>query len=695
MWSMKQQRRSGLKTGLKLLACLSGVVYVAPHPANSMSNLPFDLGRTVNVGRLLPQSPETMLVRVLQDKKSNYDTDIFTGTIAEVEKLAGKKYSSGDDKQSVAFRVIADHIRAIAFTIADGQLPSNTGAGYVIRRILRRAVRYYYSYLDSKQPLLYQLIPVLAKQFAHVFPELDKQSEFVSKVVQEEEESFLRTLDKGLKKMDEIIHTSTATGIIDGAQAFELYDTFGFPIDLTRLIASENKLTVDEAGFQEELNKQKERSRAATAMDTGDWQILHEAPVRFVGYDSLEEKTRVLRFRKVTAKGKSLYQLVLETTPFYAESGGQVGDTGELTVTTGNGETKINIVDTRKENDLIIHFTETIPADLSGDVMARVNAGRRRLITVHHSVTHLMHAALRQVLGTHVAQKGSLVNEEHLRFDFSHFAKMTAEEIAAVEKIVNEKIRENIPVVIQTMDKEKAVAMGAMALFGEKYGDQVRVVIMDPNYSIELCGGTHVGHTGELGLFKIKQESAVAAGVRRVEAVCGAAAEHWINEQIDSYRQAREVLKNPKDLVKSIDDLVQENNHLHKRIESLEARQLVGIRNELLQKDEIINNVSFIGEIIEVPNPDALKKLCFDLKNHVHDHCVVLAANIGGRAHVAVSVSPTVVAAKSLDASRIIKETVSPLIKGGGGGQKELATAGGTDVAQLPQAIAAVKALLA
>ena len=505
-----------------------------------------------------------------------------------------------------------------------------------------------------------------------------------------EAEAFLRTLDKGLKKMDEIISTSAATGSIDGAQAFELYDTFGFPIDLTRLIAAENNLAVDETGFQEELNKQKERSRAATAMDTGDWQILHEAPVRFVGYDSLEEKTRILRYRKVTAKGKTLYQLVLETTPFYAESGGQVGDSGEFTITNGNEETKINIIDTKKENDLIIHFAEAIPADLSGDVLARVDGSRRSLITVHHSVTHLMHAALRQVLGTHVAQKGSLVNEEHLRFDFSHFAKMTPAEIAAVEKIVNEKIRENVPVVIQTMDKEKAVAMGAMALFGEKYGDQVRVVIMDPAYSIELCGGTHVGHTGELGLFKIKQESAVAAGVRRLEAVCGAAAENWINEQIESYRQAKEVLKNPKDLVKSIDDLMQENSQLNKRIESLEARQLVGIRNELLQKDEIIQNVSFIGDIIEVPHADALKKLCFDLKNHVHDHCVVLAANIGGRAHVAVSISATVAAAKGLDASRIIKETISPLIKGGGGGQKELATAGGTDVSQLPQAIAAM-----
>ena len=631
------------------------------------------------------------LVRVLQKKTSNYDTDVFTGTIAATEKITGKKYEAGDDKTSIAFRVLADHIRAISFTIADGQLPSNTGAGYVIRRILRRAVRYYYSYLGYKQPLLHQLLPVIAVQFEYVFPELHHQQDFVSKVIKEEEEAFLRTLDKGLKKIDDIIQQSQQTKIIQGAEAFELYDTFGFPIDLTRLIAAENNLQVDEAAFQAELQQQKDRSRAATALDTEDWQIVSEGNSQgFVGYDSLETKTKILRYRKVTGKGKELYQIVLDKTPFYAESGGQVGDTGTLHI----NQDSFNIVDTKKENDLTIHFAENIPADMSGEVTARVDALRRKHITVHHSVTHLMHSALRKVLGTHVAQKGSLVNEEHLRFDFSHFAKVSEAELMQVEQIVNEKIRENIPVVIKSMSKDEAIALGAMALFGEKYGDTVRVVIMDPGYSIELCGGTHVGHTGEIGLFKIKHESAVAAGVRRLEAVSGAAAESLVNEQFDAIRSLKELLKNPKDLAKSIEALMAENNALNKRIESLEARQLVGIRNELMQKDEIINNVSFIGDIIEVPNADALKKLCFDFKNHVHDHVIVLCANIGGKAFVAVSVSDTVVAAKQIDASKIIKEQVSPLINGGGGGQKNLATAGGQDVSKLKQVIAAVRALL-
>jgi len=629
------------------------------------------------------------LVRVLQNKASNYDTDLFSGTIQKVAEITGKKYTGGDDKQSVAFRVLADHIRAISFTIADGQLPSNTGAGYVIRRILRRAVRYYYSNLDYKQPLLDQLVPVLATQFEQVFPELKQQEAFVARVVREEEEAFLRTLDKGLKKMDEIIAQSSASGVIKGAEAFELYDTFGFPIDLTKLIAAENKLSVDEAGFDAELNKQKERSRAATALEMHDWQVLTDEPgTKFIGYDSLEAKSRILRYREVQAKGKKLYQLVLDQTPFYAESGGQVGDTGYLT---REGSDPIIILDTKKENDLIIHITESLPAGLEGDWQAKVDADRRRHITVHHSVTHLMHAALRQVLGTHVAQKGSLVNEEYLRFDFSHFAKLSHEEILSVEKQVNEKIRQNIPVVIKTMEKEQAIEMGAMALFGEKYGDTVRVVIMDPKYSVELCGGTHVGHTGELGIFKIRHESAVAAGVRRLEAVCGAAAEAYIQEQLDELRQVRETLKNPKDLMKSFEGLLTENSHLSKRIESLEARQLVSVRNELLKKDEIIDNISFIGDIVEVPHPDALKKLCFDMKNHVHDHLLVLCANIGGRAHVAIGISDTVVAARQLDASALIKELVSPLIKGGGGGQKNLATAGGQEVGQLDEVIRVVR----
>jgi len=640
------------------------------------------------------------LVRVIQQKTSNYDTDIFTGTIAATENISGKKYDYSDSKEAVAFRVIADHIRAIAFTIADGQLPSNTGAGYVIRRILRRAVRYYYSYLDYKHPLLYKLIPVLAAQFENVFPELHKQSDFVSKVVKEEEDAFLRTLDKGLKNIDEIMKQSQATKIIPGTAAFELLDTFGFPIDLTRLIASENNLSVDEPGFEKEMQEQKTRSRAATAMDTGDWVIVNDMDSsKFVGYDSLETKAKIVKYRKVSGKGKELYQVVLDKTPFYAESGGQVGDTGFLTsihTDTAHNEEGHGLVitNTKKENDLIIHFTESFPGNLSVEVTATVDAVRRKNISLHHSVTHLLHAALRHVLGTHVAQKGSLVNDEHLRFDFSHFAKVSDEEIAAVEKIVNEKIRENIPVTIQIMSKDEAVAMGAMALFGEKYGDQVRVVVMDPAYSIELCGGTHIGSTGELGLFKIKHESAVAAGVRRIEAVTGGAAEALVQEQFAQVRSLKELLKNPKDIGKAIEALLAENTTLGRRIESLEARQLVGIRNELLQQDEIINQVNFIGAIVEVSHPDALKKLCFDLKNSLRDHLAVLCSNIDGKAFVAIGMSDTVATAKNLDAGKIIKELVSPLIKGGGGGQKTLATAGGSAAAGLREVIETVKGLI-
>jgi alanyl-tRNA synthetase len=626
------------------------------------------------------------LVRVLQGKTSNYNTDIFSGTIAVTEKITGKKYDYSDTKEAVAFRVLADHIRAISFTIADGQLPSNTGAGYVIRRILRRAVRYYYSYLDYKQPLLAQLVPVLAKQFETVFPELQQQVDFVSKVVKEEEDAFLRTLDKGLKRVDDLI----AQGSISGKDSFELYDTYGFPLDLTQLIAAENKLTVDEDGFKAEMQQQKDRSRAAGTIDAGDWIVLKDGSNKFVGYDSLEAKAYVLKYRKVKAKGKELYQLVLDTTPFYAESGGQVGDRGQLTI----GKEQVSVIDTKKDNDLIIHFAETIPADLSGEVIAKVDITKRKQIELHHSATHLLHAALRKVLGNHVAQKGSLVNEEHLRFDFSHFAKVTDEEIAKVEELVNEKIRANIPVVIKSMPKDEAMKLGAMALFGEKYGDVVRVVIMDPNYSVELCGGTHVGATGELGLFKLTSESAVAAGVRRVEAVCGAEAIQYTNEQAALIASVKEMLKNPKDLLKAVENLQAENAELKKHVESMEARQLVIIRNELLQKDEIINSINFIGDIVEVSNADALKKLCFDLKNHLRDHVAVLCANIGGKPFVAVGMSETVAAAKNLDAGKIIKEHIAPLIKGGGGGQKTLATAGGQDSSNLQQVIEKVKSLL-
>ena len=661
------------------------------------------------------------LVRVIQGKQSNYDTDVFTGTIATIEKITGKKYDYSDGKEAIAFRVLSDHIRAIAFTIADGQLPSNTGAGYVIRRILRRAVRYYYTYLDYKQPLLFQLMPLLAKQFENVFPELIKQLDFVSKVVKEEEDSFLKTLEKGIvifnsfikdgeekqkiiseksmimitKASDgnstEIYSTPLKGKYLPGKFTFDLYDTFGFPLDLTILMAKEVGWSVDTEGFTSEMQQQKNRSRAAGTVDTEDWITLLETGLHeFVGYDSLEIKSKVVKYRKVKSKGKEAYQLVLEATPFYAESGGQAGDTGELDF---DGEI-IQVIDTKKENNLIIHFTEILPVNIRSEVMAKVDLQKRRSTEVHHSATHLLHAALRKVLGTHVAQKGSLVNEEHLRFDFSHFAKLTEEEIVQTEAIVNEKIRANIPVHIKEMHKDEAVAMGAMALFGEKYGDIVRVVIIDAKYSIELCGGTHVGSTGELGFFKIKHETAIAAGVRRIEAAAGKAAEKLISEQFDLIRVIRDTLKSPKELSKAVDTLVSDNTELRKRIESLEAKQLITIKNELLQKVETINGISFIGSIVEVSNADSLKKLCFELKNHLTNYVVVLAAAIDGKAQVAVLLEEGVSAAKNLEAPKIIKEHIAGLIKGGGGGQKTLATAGGTDASNLQQLIEKVKTLL-
>ena len=654
------------------------------------------------------------LVRVIQGKQSNYDTDIFTGTIAATERITKKKYDSNisetenpltGDRAAIAFRVIADHIRAISFTIADGQLPSNTGAGYVIRRILRRAVRYYYSYLDYKKPLLTQLVPVLAKQFEQVFPELQQQEDFVCKVIKEEEEAFLRTLEKGITKFTERVQLNKEQMLpgdnsqkrIDGVTAFILYDTYGFPIDLTQLLAKEIGWEVDMERFQVELAKQKDRSRAAGTVDAEDWVILKEGSNQFVGYNSLEAKASILKYRKVKAKGKEAYQIVLDTTPFYAESGGQVGDTGWFILPSPAGEglgVRLTVTDTKKDNDLIIHFTESIPLDLSGSVMAKVDATKRKNTELHHSATHLLHAALRKIVGNHVAQKGSLVNEEHLRFDFSHFAKVTSEELATVEALVNEKIRENIPVVIKEMKKDEALKLSAMALFGEKYGDVVRVVIMDRDYSVELCGGTHVGATGELGLFKLTGETAIAAGVRRVEAICGKQAENYVLEQTGLLNNLREVLKNPKDIQKAVENLQAENAELKKHVDAMEARQLVIIRNELLQKDEIINGVNFVGDIVEVSNADALKKLCFDLKNHLRDHVAVLCVNIGGKPFVAVGISDTVANAKNLDAGKIIKDLVAPLIKGGGGGQKTLATAGGQDASNLKQVIESVKKLL-
>jgi alanyl-tRNA synthetase len=620
------------------------------------------------------------LVRVVQGKSSNYDTDVFSGTIESTEKIVGLKYDRSDSKQAIAFRVIADHIRAVSFTIADGQLPSNTGAGYVIRRILRRAVRYYYSFLDRKEPLLHLLVPVLAKQFETVFPELQQQVDFVSKVVLEEENGFLKTLDNGLKRLSLIIDETLVANkvkptLINGAAAFELLDTFGFPIDLTTLIAAENNLSVDEAGFEEELQKQKTRSRAASEQDVDDWITLHDGKSVFVGYDSLETKAQVLKYRKIKSKGKEQYQIVLDKTPFYAESGGQVGDVGQLTI----NNAPLTITDTKKENDLIVHFADAIPADLSGDVLATVDAAVRKKTTIHHSSTHLLQAALQQVLGKHIAQKGSLNNSEYLRFDFSHFAKMTNEEIEQVENIVNEKIRANIPVVIKEMSKDDAMQLGAMALFGEKYGDVVRVVIMDEKYSIELCGGTHVGATGELGLFKITAESAVAAGVRRVEAVCGEQALQFVNEKISELANVKEAFKGSKDIAKSIEQLQDENASLKKEIEKYQNEKVEIVKQQLRTKVTNRNNVNLLIEKIDGVNGDGLKKIQFDLKNEFDDLFFVAVSVINEKPMVSIIISENLVKAKNLHAGNLVKE-LAKAIKGGGGGQPFYATAGGTDI---------------
>ena len=629
------------------------------------------------------------LVRVIQGKQSNYDTDIFSGTIAAVERITQKTYDAGDSKQAVAFRVLSDHIRAIAFTIADGQLPSNTGAGYVIRRILRRAVRYYYSYLEYRQPLLYQLIPLLSAQFEQVFPELIQQQDFVARVIREEEEAFLKTLEKGLKRMDDMLATNEKE--IPGKAVFELFDTFGFPPDLTRLIASEQGRSINEKEFDEEMQQQKNRSRAATTLDTEDWIILHEdAATAFVGYDSLSLTTRLVRYRKVKSKGKESYQLVLEATPFYAESGGQVGDRGSLLF----GDEHIQVIDTKKENNLIIHVTTQLPSQPGAEVLATVDASTRQSTTIHHSATHLLHAALRNVLGTHVAQKGSLVNEHQLRFDFSHFSKMTEEELQAIEKLVNEKIRKNIPVQIEEMEKETAMAKGAMALFGEKYGERVRVVTMDPNYSLELCGGTHVSRTGELGFLKIQHETAVAAGVRRIEAVSGEAALQLMFQESATLNELKQALKNPAEITRALQQVLHENAELKKKIESLETKQLNQLVPELIQNASKLGDIQFIGAIVEVSQADALKQICFQLKNHLTRYLVVLAANIEGKAQVAILIDDQTAAEKQLDAGQMIKQTVAPLIKGGGGGAKTLATAGGQNSSNLQQVIDSIRALL-
>ena len=626
------------------------------------------------------------LCMAIQKKRSNYDTDVFMPMIDFISKACGIKYGTAETTD-IAMRVMADHIRAISFVIADGQLPSNNKAGYVIRRILRRAVRYAYTFLNLKDPFLYKLVPVLGNQLAHVFPELKQQEDFVSKVIQEEEISFLRTLDIGLGKMEEIREELKGKSTtIDGKRTFELYDTFGFPLDLIQLIARENGLTVDEAGFDVEMAAQKQRSKKAASVETGDWTIVTEDDeVEFVGYDHLIATSRIIKYRQVKTKGKDQYQIVLDTTPFYAESGGQAGDTGYLVQVTQ----KINVLQTQKENNLIIHITEQLPSDLKATVECKVNVLQRSLTENNHSATHLLHAALKRVLGEHVNQKGSLVNEQVLRFDFSHFSKVTDEELKKVELIVNEKIRENIALnERRNVPIAEAKKLGAMALFGEKYGEYVRMITFDETFSRELCGGTHVPSTGKIGFFKIVSESSVAAGVRRIEALTATAAETFVDEQQRTITKLQDLLKNPKDLVKAIEDLVEEKAVLQHQLNELQAEKSHAIALSLKEKKiEKVGDINLIRVKVELPSTEAMRQVAYELKQTVPNLLLVLAADVQGKPNIAVMISDNLVAEKGLNASQIIRE-LSKEIQGGGGGQPFYATAGGKELAGLDKVVA-------
>ncbi len=619
------------------------------------------------------------LAMAIQRKKSNYDTDVFQPLIQWVANKANKTYGD-DEKIDIAIRVISDHIRAIAFTIADGQLPSNNKAGYVIRRILRRAVRYGYTYLGFKEPFLNEMLPVLTSQFEDVFTELTEQKDFIAKVIKEEEISFLRTLDNGLKKLDDLIDRKTKT--IDGATAFELYDTYGFPLDLTALIAKENNMGIDQKGFLQEMEVQKNRSKNASKQSTGDWIVVAEGDeTTFLGYTDVTTETKLLRYREVDVNKKKQFQLVLEQTPFYAESGGQVGDTGYLQF----GEDRIEVVDTKKENDLIVHFTKKIPNELDSKVVAVINEPKRRLTENNHSSTHLLHSALRSVLGDHVQQKGSLVNEKILRFDFSHFSKMTDEEIRQVEYIVNQKIRENIALEEKhNVPIEDAKKMGATALFGEKYGDFVRVITFDPSYSVELCGGTHVPRTGNIGLLKVISEGSVAAGVRRIEAVTSEEAIRYYEDHMSIISELEGILKNPK-VKQTVLKLVQENLNIQKKIDELNSKMIAQTKEQLKQRVEVKNGHNLIVHKGEFPTSDVLKQLSFDMKREVENLILLIAADIDSKPMLSVMLADSVVDS-GLNANEIIRK-MAVEIKGGGGGQSFYATAGGKELSGLEKAL--------
>ena len=623
------------------------------------------------------------LCRAIEAKNSNYDTDVFQPYIQFLATKTGKEFGRSEPID-IAMRVLADHIRTITFAILDGQLPSNTGAGYVIRRILRRAVRYYYSFLDTREPLLYLMVPIVGDSFADIFPEVKQKQDFIIQVVKEEELGFLRTLENGIKRIERI------TGDINGEEAFELFDTYGFPIDLTQLIARERGSSVDLIGFEKNLQLQKERSRKATSLETDDWMVLEENDqIQFIGYDHLLADVKIVRYRKIKNKGKEQFQLVFNQTPFYAESGGQVGDVGAIE----SANERIQILDTQKENNLIVHIVAQLPENPSTVFVAKVNATNRKLTESNHSATHLLHAALRSVLGTHVEQKGSLVNSEYLRFDFSHFKAMSDEEIKTVEAIVNQKIRENIALnERRNVPIEEAKQMGAMALFGEKYGDSVRVITFDENYSRELCGGTHVKATGEIGLFKFSSEGAVAAGVRRVEAITSNAAEAYVNGQEKILVQLNDLLK-AKDLVKSVEQLLEDKNLLQKKLEVFENEKTALLKKDLLSKVKVNNGSNQIIELIEISNTDQLKNLSFQLKNEVENLFCVLACELNDKPTLSVIISDQLVTEKKLHAGNIVKE-LAKHIQGGGGGQPFYATAGGNDTKGLPLAIEIAKSLV-
>jgi alanyl-tRNA synthetase len=631
------------------------------------------------------------LCMALQGKTSNYDTDVFMPLIREIETITGGKYTvkasnEEEEKINIAIRVIADHVRAVAFAIADGQLPSNTGAGYVIRRILRRAIRYGFTFLGTKEPFIFKLVETLSEQMGDSFPEIRTQKALASNVIREEENSFLKTLDQGLILLDAVILNNTGD-TIDGKKAFELYDTYGFPIDLTALILSEKGLKLDEEGFKEQLQLQKERSRAASKVTAGDWNVIIEDDVQeFVGYDRLSQQVKITKYRRVeSAKDGEIFQLVFNATPFYGESGGQTGDKGYLEAQNGD---IVYIIDTKKENNQTVHLAKSLPENLTGTFNAVVDANQRAKTSSNHSATHLLHQGLRKILGTHIEQKGSMVRNASLRFDFSHFAKVTDEELVEVENFVNARIRESLPLIEKrAIPKEQALEDGAIALFGEKYGDLVRTIKFGD--SVELCGGTHVANTSDIWHFKIVSEGAVAAGIRRIEAITSEAAKEYFESQAISLGEIKEALKNAQDPVKSILALQDENAQLKKQLEALLKDKAKNMKADLAKELQEINGVRFLAKQVDL-NPEGAKDLAYELGNAYNDLFIVLATAHEGKPMLTCYVSKEIVASKNLNAGQVVRE-LGKYIQGGGGGQPFFATAGGKNVDGIAEAL--VKAI--